>query len=42
MELNPPQSGNVKPLPRGDRQTAIRVAKGRNPLQRLGFEVSLS
>jgi hypothetical protein len=36
------QRGNAEPLLRGDRQIAKRVAKERNPLQRLCFEVSLS
>jgi hypothetical protein len=35
-------SGNIEPLPAGDRQTEKRVAKARNPLQRIPFEVSLS
>jgi hypothetical protein len=31
-----------EPLPGGDRQTEMRVAKGRDPLQKGSFEVSLS
>jgi hypothetical protein len=35
-------SANVEPLPAGDRQKEKRVAKARNPLQWMTFEVSLS
>jgi hypothetical protein len=40
--LEPPRAGNIEPLPAGDRQREKRVAKARNPLQRMPFEVSLS
>jgi hypothetical protein len=40
--LEPAGAGNIEPLPAGDRQTEKRVAKARNPLQRMPFEVSLS
>jgi hypothetical protein len=40
--LEPARAGNIEPLPTGDRQTEKRVAKARNPLQRMPFEVSLS
>jgi hypothetical protein len=35
-------SRTFEPLPGGDRQTEMRVAKGRDPLQKGSFEVSLS
>jgi hypothetical protein len=35
-------AGNIEPLPAGDRQKEKRMAKARNPLQRMPFEVSLS
>jgi hypothetical protein len=34
--------GNIEPLLAGDRQKEKRVAKARNPLQSMAFEVSLS
>jgi UDP-N-acetylglucosamine 2-epimerase len=40
--LEPDRVGNIEPLLAGDRQTEKRVAKARNPLQRMPFEVSLS
>jgi hypothetical protein len=39
---NPARAGNIEPLPAGDRQSEKRVAKVRNPLQRMPIEVSLS
>jgi hypothetical protein len=38
----PDRDGNIEPLLAGDRQTEKRVAKARNPLPRMPFEVSLS
>jgi hypothetical protein len=40
--LEPDRCGNIEPLLAGDRQKEKRVAKARNPLQRMPFEVSLS
>jgi len=40
--LEPVRAGNIEPLPTGDRQRQKRVAKARNPLPRMPFEVSLS
>jgi hypothetical protein len=40
--LEPAGAVNIEPLPGGDRQRQKRVAEGRNPLQGMPFEVSLS
>jgi hypothetical protein len=37
-----PPGGTFEPLLGGDRQKEKRVAKGRNPLKSVRFEVSLS